>query len=63
MIKLPTTNLCRYCGKKPPIVTVPGDLYNAQCKCNKWNAYEFCGTSPVKAINSWNTFNTKKDNS
>ena len=61
MIKLPDTNLCRYCGKKPRIVTVFGSLYYAQCKCNKWNPYEFVGTTPVKAINNWNTFNTKKD--
>lgn len=56
-----TPNLCKHCGKSPKIVAFPGDLFYAQCRCNKWNPYDFCGATKNGAIRSWNTLNTKKD--
>lgn len=50
---------CKYCGKQPRIVGVPGDLFYAQCSCGKWHPYEFCGGSIAGAINNWNLYNDK----
>lgn len=53
-------NPCKYCGKIPRVVNVPGDLYYATCTCGKWNPYEFCGSTPARTIDNWNTYNLKK---
>lgn len=59
---LPESNPCKYCGGKPRVATVPGDLHYAQCKCGNWNPYEFIGSTPRGAIENWNTYNPKRNN-
>ena len=49
---------CKYCGSTQITVVNQGDkyysLYYARCaKCSKWSPYEFCGTSPKKAVEAW----------
>lgn len=52
-----TVNPCKYCHRMPNVVGVRGDLYYAQCRCGKWNPYEFIGTTRLHALENWNTFN------
>lgn len=50
-------NPCKYCGRTPQVVSVRGDLFYAQCLCDKWHPYEFVGATSTRALENWNTFN------
>jgi len=50
-------NPCRYCRGIPRVIVAPGDLFYTQCKCTKWNPYEFLGTSKKASVENWNMFN------
>lgn len=47
------------CNCKPKIVSFSG-LFYAQCtRCNKWDPYQFLGSTPRVAIEQWNLYNSK----
>lgn len=45
---------CVYCGKKPTIVRLPGDLFYAQCMCGKFGIYDFLGITHKLCVEAWN---------
>lgn len=45
---------CVYCGKRPTIIHLPGDLYYAQCTYNKQGAYDYLGATEKQCIDVWN---------
>lgn len=47
-------NKCVYCGQKPTIVRLPGDLFYAQCPCGKHGLYDFLGITRKLCIDTWN---------
>jgi hypothetical protein len=45
---------CAYCGKKPTIIRLPGDLFYAQCVHEKQGAYDYLGITRNQCIDIWN---------
>lgn len=45
---------CVYCGKKPTIIRLPGDLFYAQCVHEKQGAYDYLGATTSQCIDVWN---------
>lgn len=56
---IPEAHPCKHCKRQPTVVSVPGDVFYAQCVCGKWNPYEFIGVNPAGAIENWNIYNPK----
>jgi hypothetical protein len=50
---------CAYCGKKPTIVCLPGDLFYAQCPHKQeghkmQGVYDYLGITRHQCIDTWN---------
>lgn len=45
---------CAYCGKKPTILRLPGDIFYAQCTCEKQGLYDYLGATTNQCIDVWN---------
>ena len=50
-------DVCFFCKQMPTVLNVSGCYYVQCTHCNKWDKWEFCGTTRASVIRQWNRAN------